>query len=313
MQKIRLEFVAWLLLFDVASSHKNQWDSKIEQMFSVIDQLEDSITEQEELFQDLHKDIEEELQDLKPISQQEEHQLDKAQTEIWNCQADSRRKEQHILQLSQKFCRSQEKLLTCRTALRQTTYRADYYARIQGAKTKPLKLNQNCLRLENVNGSYTIKQGLYTLPTQCDSSWTLVQRQNNNNLMRKWLELKSGYGESMDAHDYFIGLDTFYNMTRERSHEMLINIQYNDNTCGFGYYNHVSIGNQFGSDKLKSVGQYLGSLPNHLRKCVNQTFTAENGKSDQLPFSNCVQHALTGYNYLYNNYKSSIFLMRPLL
>ncbi|XP_062602963.1 ficolin-1-like [Saccostrea cucullata] len=133
--------------------------------------------------------------------------------------------------------------------------------------------------------------------------WTVIQKRQDGstNFYRTWNEYKAGFGDP--SKNYWIGNDALHLLTKNRKHELRLDLQRFNGQKGYAKYSSFAVGDEGSKYKL-SVSGHSGigdSLIQHNR----MKFTTKDQDNDRNS-SNCAVIYKGGW--WYNNcYHSNIF------
>ncbi|XP_075155865.1 angiopoietin-related protein 6-like [Haematobia irritans] len=108
----------------------------------------------------------------------------------------------------------------------------------------------------------------------CQSNpWiTILRRQDGLlNFHRSWDEYKEGFGDPSSG-EFFIGLQTIYEMTTKTAYELLIELEDWDNEGRYAFYDHFKIGREEESYHIRVVGTYRGDAGDALTRHTGRDF-----------------------------------------
>ncbi|KFB38463.1 AGAP011225-PA-like protein [Anopheles sinensis] len=148
----------------------------------------------------------------------------------------------------------------------------------------------------NSSGKYMIKQGENTKPFEVlceqamfDGGWTVIQHRFNGSVdfYRDWTEYRNGFG-SLDG-EFWLGLEHIHQMTKNRSHELLVEVKDFHGNYGYAIYTEFSIGSESEMYVLKKLGTYSGTAGNAMIVNKNQKFSTFDRDNDSLEDGNCAE------------------------
>ncbi|CAL1535721.1 unnamed protein product [Lymnaea stagnalis] len=111
--------------------------------------------------------------------------------------------------------------------------------------------------------------------------WRVIQRRVNGleNFYRPWKDYKFGFG-SLDG-DFWTGLETLHELTKEDYYEMRVDIMRKDKKFGFAQYTYFRIENETKAYKL-ILGDFYGTIGDELGPHRNMKFSTRDQKNDNI-------------------------------
>ncbi|KFB38512.1 AGAP011225-PA-like protein [Anopheles sinensis] len=141
---------------------------------------------------------------------------------------------------------------------------------------------------KNDSDKYIIKPGINTQPFEVlceqnnfDGGWTVIQHRFDGSVdfFRNWTEYRNGFG-SLDG-EFWLGLEYVHQLTKNRPHELLVEIKDFHGSYGYAKYDKFEIGSEAEKYMLKKLGKYSGTAGHSLvdnKYEMFSTFDRDNDK-----------------------------------
>ena len=154
-------------------------------------------------------------------------------------------------------------------------------------------------------GVYKISMGTFvTANVYCNltndgGGWIVIQRNRKNSQLsfnKNWREYEEGFGDL--NKDFWAGLELMHTLTQRGQWEMRADIQKNDKTWSYLYYDQFSVGSASEEYQLiMTVGGYSGSIRSDYALYYNRMkfSTVDNDNDDWS--GNCAATIKSGYWY----------------
>ncbi|XP_058120234.1 microfibril-associated glycoprotein 4-like [Anopheles coustani] len=153
----------------------------------------------------------------------------------------------------------------------------------------------SCRQALNVSGKYMIKIGAKSIPfvvycehDEFDGGWTVIQHRFDGSVdfYRDWDAYRNGFG-SLDG-EFWVGLEYVHQMTKNRPHELLVEIKDFHGNYGYAKYGEFEIGNETELYVLKKLGTYSGTAGDALQANKDHKFSTFDRDND-LDIGNCAK------------------------
>ncbi|KFB38437.1 AGAP011225-PA-like protein [Anopheles sinensis] len=155
---------------------------------------------------------------------------------------------------------------------------------------------RSCRHVRKLSGRYIIQVGenLQPLEVVCeqnkfDGGWTVVQYRFNGSVdfYRNWTEYRNGFGD-LDG-EFWLGLENLHQMTKNRPHELMIELKDFKGNYGYAKYGNFELGSESEMFKLKRLGSYSGTAGNGMQRNWEHKFTTFDRDNDILDIGNCAE------------------------
>ncbi|XP_058119892.1 microfibril-associated glycoprotein 4-like [Anopheles ziemanni] len=133
--------------------------------------------------------------------------------------------------------------------------------------------------------------------TKFGGGWTVIQHRFNGSVdfYRNWTEYRNGFGD-VDG-EFWLGLEYVHQITKNRPHELLVEVKDFHGNYGYAKYDEFEIGDKSELYVLKKLGTYSGSAGDSMTYHKNQKFSTFDRDNDLAPH-NCAgsHHGAWWYN-----------------
>ncbi|XP_044251433.1 fibroleukin-like [Drosophila takahashii] len=140
--------------------------------------------------------------------------------------------------------------------------------------------------------------GSFEAPWDSDG-WNIIQRRQDGSVSfnRSWLDYKNGFGYL--TGEFFIGLEKLHQMTKDKPHELYIELGNDDGEYAFAHYDNFQIGSEEEFYKLKRLGRYSGSANSGdgLRNQEERNFSTFDRDNGAWGGYNCMESYSGGWWY----------------
>ncbi|XP_058119988.1 ficolin-1-like [Anopheles ziemanni] len=145
----------------------------------------------------------------------------------------------------------------------------------------------SCRQALNVSGKYIIQIVLHSKPFKVlceqhkfDGGWIVIQHRYDGSVdfYRNWTEYLNGFG-NLDG-EFWLGLEYVHQITKNRPHELLVEMKDFYGKYGYAKYGEFEIGDESELYVLKKLGTYSGTAGDSMSNHKNQmfsTFDVDNG------------------------------------
>ncbi|XP_058120350.1 angiopoietin-1-like [Anopheles ziemanni] len=124
----------------------------------------------------------------------------------------------------------------------------------------------SCRQVTNISGTYLLRSGEDSEPfevfceqTKFDGGWTVIQHRYDGSVdfYRNWTEYRNGFG-NVDG-EFWLGLEYMHQMTKSRSHDLIVEVKDLEGNYGYARYDEFEIGSEAEYYALKKLGAYSGT------------------------------------------------------
>ncbi|KFB38510.1 hypothetical protein ZHAS_00005917 [Anopheles sinensis] len=132
----------------------------------------------------------------------------------------------------------------------------------------------------NYSDKYMIKAGINSQPFEVfceqnkfDGGWTVIQHRFDGSVdfYRGWSEYRNGFG-NLDG-EFWLGLEYVHQLTKNRPHELLVEIKDFHGNYGYAKYSEFELGSETESYALKKLGIYSGTAADSMKWNKNEKFS----------------------------------------
>ncbi|KAM9500461.1 microfibril-associated glycoprotein 4-like [Clarias gariepinus] len=130
-----------------------------------------------------------------------------------------------------------------------------------------------------------------------DENWTVFQRRMDGsvNFYRPWQHYKKGFGDK--DGEYWLGLETIYQLTRKRTYELKVDLQDFDGVSVYAQYSSFSVESEAEGYKLHVSGFIDGGAGDAMAINNEQKFSTFDKDQDPLAELNCAKKFLGAFWY----------------
>ncbi|XP_058120060.1 ficolin-1-like [Anopheles ziemanni] len=170
----------------------------------------------------------------------------------------------------------------------------------------------SCRQALSVSDTYMIKIEVNTEPFEVfceqnkfDGGWIVIQHRYDGSVdfYTNWTEYRNGFG-SLDG-EFWLGLEYVHQITKNRAHELLVEMKDFHGNYGYAKYGEFEIGNESELYVLKKLGTYSGTAGDSMKNHKDQKFTTFDRDNDEADKGNCAK-AYHGAWWYYNCYRSNL-------
>ncbi|XP_072513258.1 microfibril-associated glycoprotein 4-like [Salminus brasiliensis] len=130
-----------------------------------------------------------------------------------------------------------------------------------------------------------------------DGKWTVIQRRMDGsvNFYRPWEQYKKGFGNKYG--EYWLGLETLYQLTRNRKYELKVDLQDFEGGKAYAQYSSFSVESEAEGYRLHVGGFSNGGAGDSLETNNGQKFSTFDKDQDSNKASSCAKAYLGGFWY----------------
>ncbi|XP_058120047.1 fibrinogen-like protein 1 [Anopheles coustani] len=132
-----------------------------------------------------------------------------------------------------------------------------------------------------------------------EGGWIVIQHRFDGSVdfYRNWTEYRNGFG-NVDG-EFWLGLEYVHQITKNRPHELLVEMKDFHGNYKYAKYDEFEIGNESELYVLRKLGRYSGTAGDALRSNKNKKFSTFDRDNDKSKDGNCAKdfHAAWWYNY----------------
>lgn len=132
-----------------------------------------------------------------------------------------------------------------------------------------------------------------TIQVLCASDWIVIQQRKNGSeeFYRSFRTYKNGFGDL--EGDFFIGLEKLHMLTKQRTHELYIQLRDFAGNIRYAHYDNFQIVSQNEDYVLRSLGEYRGNATDAMRKDEGHSIFTHDSDNCQ----NCANERAGGWWY----------------
>ncbi|CAN9508841.1 unnamed protein product [Ophioblennius macclurei] len=174
----------------------------------------------------------------------------------------------------------------------------------------------------DLGNDVSLPSGVYTLypyrfsdgiPAYCDmdtdrGGWTVILRREDGelNFFRHWESYRNGFGNL--AGEHWLGLENLYQLTKEGSYELRVDLEDFEGNCVYAEYSSFYIDDQSGGYALHVSGFKDGGAGDSLSDHDGMMFSTFNKDQDNST-SNCAERFIGAwwYNSCYSSNPTGVY------
>ncbi|KFB41089.1 hypothetical protein ZHAS_00008545 [Anopheles sinensis] len=163
----------------------------------------------------------------------------------------------------------------------------------------------SCRQALYVSGTYMIQVGVNTKPFEVfceqnkfDGGWIVIQHRFDGSIdfYRNWTEYRNGFG--MLDGEFWLGLEYVHQITKNRPHELMVEVKDFHGNYGYAKYDAFEIGSETESYALKKLGTYSGTAGDSMQDNKDEKFSTFDRDNDKWGFS-CAEQYHGAWWYYY--------------
>ncbi|XP_058120073.1 ficolin-1-like [Anopheles ziemanni] len=123
--------------------------------------------------------------------------------------------------------------------------------------------------------------------TKFGGGWTVIQHRYDGSVdfYKNWKEYRNGFG-NLDG-EFWLGLEYLHQITKNRPHELLVEMKDFHGNYGYAKYGEFEIGRESELYVLKKLGTYSGSAGDSMQNHKNKKFSTFDRDNDESDKGNC--------------------------
>ncbi|XP_058119877.1 ficolin-3-like [Anopheles ziemanni] len=168
----------------------------------------------------------------------------------------------------------------------------------------------SCRQALSISDTYMFKIGEDSKPfnvfceqNKLEGGWIVIQHRYEGSVdfYRSWTEYRNGFGNING--EFWLGLEYVHQLTKNRPHELLVEIKDFHGNYGYAKYDEFEIGDESELYALKKLGTYSGTSGDSMEIHKNQKFSTFDRDNDRWKEGNCAElrHGAWWYNECYNS------------
>ncbi|XP_049538542.1 fibrinogen-like protein 1 [Anopheles darlingi] len=170
--------------------------------------------------------------------------------------------------------------------------------------------------LVKTSGKYNISPTASSSPfsAYCEEEkfgggWMVIQHRFNGSLSfnRNWTDYRNGFGDVEGEH--WLGLEKVYQLTKEHTYELLVEMKDFQNNYKYAKYSSFAIGSESESYRMTTLGTHSGTAGNSLRYHKGMKFSTPDKDNDVRDDANCAQICAGGWWFTdcYNGFLNGLY------
>ncbi|XP_058120134.1 fibrinogen-like protein A [Anopheles coustani] len=145
----------------------------------------------------------------------------------------------------------------------------------------------SCRQALKVSGKYMLKieENVEPFEVFCEQNkfeggWIVIQHRYDGsvNFYRNWTEYQNGFG-ALDG-EFWLGLEYVHQITKNRPHELLVEIQDFHGNYGYAKYGQFELGSESEKYMLKKLGTYSGTAGDSIKWNEDEMFSTFDRDND---------------------------------
>ncbi|XP_058120107.1 fibrinogen-like protein A [Anopheles ziemanni] len=133
--------------------------------------------------------------------------------------------------------------------------------------------------------------------------WIVIQHRYDGSVdfYRNWAQYRNGFG-NVDG-EFWLGLEYVHQITKNRPHELLVEVKDFHGNYGYAKYDGFEIGDESELYVLKKLGTYSGTAGDSMEYHKNKKFTTFDRDNDEWNSNNCamVGHGAWWYDHCHHS------------
>ncbi|XP_058119885.1 fibrinogen-like protein A [Anopheles ziemanni] len=162
---------------------------------------------------------------------------------------------------------------------------------------------RSCRQVTKKSGTYLFRLWKNSKPFEvfCEQNkfeggWTVIQHRFDGSVdfYRNWTEYRNGFGNVNG--EFWLGLEYVHQITKNRPHELLVEMKDFHGNYGYAKYDEFEIGDESELYVLKKLGTYSGTAGDSMTTHKNHKFSTFDRDNDSGP-DNCAKNAHGAWRY----------------
>ncbi|KFB41108.1 hypothetical protein ZHAS_00008566 [Anopheles sinensis] len=166
---------------------------------------------------------------------------------------------------------------------------------------------RSCRQVPGESGTYLFRLWKKAKPfdvfceqNKFEGGWIVIQHRFDGSIdfYRNWTEYRNGFG-NVDG-EFWLGLEYVHQITKNRPHELLVEVKDFDGNYGYAKYDGFEIGSETESYALKKLGTYSGTAGDSMQDNKDEKFSTFDRDND-IWAASCAELYHGAWWYYYSN------------